>query len=180
MIASGLFLFSGWLTIRQLCWEERREMNEAERRELEQKLAEERTRLQQQQEWLRVTLGSIGDAVIATDPEGRLTFLNPVAESLTGWSQDQAVGRPLTEVFHIVNERTRQAVENPVARVIATGHIVGLANHTVLIARDGTERAIDDGAAAPIRDSNGTVSGVACLSSGMLRSEGGRKWPLGF
>lgn len=127
------------------------------------KAAEENTRLQdQQQEWLRVTLGSIGDAVVTTDAEGRVAFLNPIAESLTGWKQEEAVGRPLTEVFRIVNEMTRKIVENPVAHVIATGRIVGLGNHTVLIAKDGTERAIDD-SAAPIRDPQGVVSGVVLV-----------------
>jgi PAS domain S-box-containing protein len=135
---------------------------ETERRELEQKLAKESSRLQQQQEWLSVTLGSIGDAVIATDPDGRVTFLNAVAESLTGWQTKEAVGRPLTEVFHIINEATRRPVENPVARAIATGGIVGLANHTVLIAKDGVERAIDD-SAAPIKDAQGRILGVVMV-----------------
>ena len=96
--------------------------------------------LRKQSEWLRITLASIGDAVISTDAEGRVTFLNGVAEALTGWPQAEAVGRPLPDVFHIVNERTRQPVENPALRALREGTIVGLANHTVLIARDGTER----------------------------------------
>src|SRR5262245_6028233 len=125
------------------------------------KAVDENTALQQQ-EWLRVTLGSIGDAVITTDAEGRVAFHNPVAESLTGWTQEEAVGRPITDVFPIVDEMTRKAVENPVAHVIATGRIVGLANHTVLVAKDGTERAIDD-SAAPIRDRQGTVTGVVLV-----------------
>jgi PAS domain S-box-containing protein len=112
-----------------------------------------------QREQLFVTLASIGDAVIATDRDGRVTFLNQVAAELTGWRQDEAMGEPLTAVFHIVNEHTRQPVENPAARALATGRIVGLANHTVLIAKDGAERPIDD-SAAPIRDHDGTVSGV--------------------
>src|SRR5262249_10239767 len=138
------------------------QLREAERRELEHKLAEENTRLQQEREWLRVTLGSIGDAVITTDPTGHVTFLNPVAESLTGWTNEDAVGQPLQAVFHIVNEKTNRAVGNPVAKVIAPGHIVGLANHTVLIAKDGSARAIDD-SAAPIRNRDGNVTGVVLV-----------------
>jgi PAS domain S-box-containing protein len=100
-----------------------------------------------QQQQLRVTLASIGDGVVTTDAQGKITLLNPVAEALTGWTNDEAAGQPLSKVFQIINEVTRQTAEDPVGRVIATGHIVGLANHTVLIAKDGTERAIDDSAA---------------------------------
>ncbi|QDV37747.1 PAS domain S-box protein [Tautonia plasticadhaerens] len=110
----------------------------------------------------RTILASIGDAVIATDADGRVTFLNPVAERLTGWSLADARGMPLTEVFRIVNETTREPVENPALRALETGVIVGLANHTILIARDGTERPIDD-SAAPIRDDAGTVSGAVLV-----------------
>lgn len=126
----------------------------------ERKRAEEA--LREQQEWLRVTLTSIGDAVIATDTKGRVTFLNPVAAALTGWSQQEAAGKPLEEVFVIINEHTRKPVEHPVGKVIRDGVIVGLANHTVLIARDRTERPIDD-SAAPIRDSDGKVLGVVLV-----------------
>ncbi|NOY45027.1 MAG: PAS domain-containing protein [Deltaproteobacteria bacterium] len=111
---------------------------------------------------LRVTLESIGDGVIATDPQGRVTLLNPTAEQLTGWSEGEALGRPLAEVFRIVNEATREPATNPVDEVIATGRVVGLANHTVLIGRDGTERAIAD-SAAPIRDDAGQVVGVVLV-----------------
>lgn len=110
----------------------------------------------------RTTLASIGDAVIATDTEGRVTFLNPVAEQLTGWPLADARGVPLTEVFRIVNETTRAPVENPALRALQTGIIVGLANHTILIARDGVERPIDD-SAAPIRDDAGAVSGAVLV-----------------
>ena len=116
----------------------------------------------QQREWLRVTLESIGDAVIATDTAGRVTFLNCVAAELTGWAPDDAQGKPLATVFPIVNEVTRQPVENPVDRVRREGRIVGMANHTVLIAKDGTERPIDD-SAAPIRDSAGDIIGVVMV-----------------
>jgi PAS domain S-box-containing protein len=118
--------------------------------------------LRRQSEWQRVTLASIGDAVITTDTEGRVTSLNSVAESLTGWTSQDARGVPLDRVFHIVNEQTRRAVENPAARALRDGQIVGLANHTVLIARDGTERAIDD-SAAPIKDEQGHVIGCVLV-----------------
>jgi PAS domain S-box-containing protein len=116
-------------------------------------------RLREQQEWLRVTLASIGDAVIATDTQGQVTFLNPVAERLTGWSQAEARGQPLEAVFAILHEKTRRPVENPVEKVLRDGAIVGLGNHTVLTARDGMERPIDD-SAAPIRDAAGGLVGV--------------------
>ncbi len=112
--------------------------------------------------WLSVTLYSIGDAVIATDAESRVTFMNPVAEALTGWSRDEAAGEPLDTVFRIVNQDTRETVESPVARALREGVVVGLANHTLLIARDGTERPIDD-SAAPIRDEAGEVAGVVLV-----------------
>ena len=109
-----------------------------------------------------MTLASIGDAVIATDTEGRVTFLNAVAQELTGWTTEDAEGKPLEAVFAILNEKTRQPVENPVERVLREGVVVGLANHTVLIARDGTERPIDD-SAAPIRDAAGKMIGVVLI-----------------
>lgn len=118
--------------------------------------------LQKQSDWLRITLSSIGDAVISTDDAGRVTFLNGVAEALTGWSHAEAAGRPLPEVFHIVNEHTRLTAENPALRALREGMIVGLANHTVLIARDGTEHPIDD-SAAPIRDSAGSPVGAVLV-----------------
>lgn len=118
--------------------------------------------LHQQREWLRVTLSSIGDAVIATDTNGNITFLNHVAESLTGWRREEAEGRPLQEVFNIVNEETRETVENPAMRAIREGIVVGLANHTALIARDGTERPIDD-SGAPIKDSDGKILGAVLI-----------------
>jgi len=115
-----------------------------------------------QPEWCRVTLARIGDAVIATDTEGRVTFLNPVAESLTGWTQSEAAGVPLDNVFKIVNQDTRQTVENPSVRALRDGVIVGLGNQTVLIAKDGTERPIGpvDDSAAPIRNHQGELAGV--------------------
>src|SRR5690349_11687879 len=91
------------------------------------------------EEWWRTTLSSIGDAVIVIDAHGAVAFMNPVAESLTGWSDDEAKGRPLEEVFLIVNETSRAAVENPVNKVLQTGAVVELASHTVLKAKNGFE-----------------------------------------
>ena len=114
----------------------------------------------QERSWLSTTLTSIGDAVIATDRDGRVKFMNPVAVALTGWAQRDAEGRPLSEVFQIVNEETRRPAENPVDRVMREGVIVGLANHTVLIRRDGAETPIED-SAAPIRPAaDGTIGVV--------------------
>ena len=118
--------------------------------------------LSEQKEWFSTTLGSIGDAVIATDQDACVTFINTIAQQLTGWNEQEALGRPLPEVFNIVNETTRQTPESPVARVLATGAIAGLANHTLLISKDGTERPIDD-SAAPIRDSHGRLQGVVLV-----------------
>ncbi len=115
-----------------------------------------------QQAWFRITLSSIGDAVIAADPHGRVTFLNAPAEHLTGWPEADAIGRPLHEVFNIINEKTRHPVENPAMLVMKLGHVVGLANHTILIARDGSERPIAD-SAAPIRDAEGRMLGVVLV-----------------
>jgi PAS domain S-box-containing protein len=114
--------------------------------------------LRKHSEWLRVTLASIGDAVVSVDAEGRVNMMNRVAESLTGWPQAEALGHPLADVLRIVNERTREPVENPAFRALRDGTIVGLANHTILIARDGSERPIDD-SAAPIRAADGTIIG---------------------
>jgi PAS domain S-box-containing protein len=118
--------------------------------------------LRTQREWFEVTLASIGDAVIATDSSGRVTFMNGAAVGLTGWSSAAAVGRPSDEVFRIVNEATREPVESPIARVLRDNMIVGLANHTVLLSADGVERPIDD-SGAPIRKRNGEVLGVVLI-----------------
>jgi PAS domain S-box-containing protein len=115
--------------------------------------------LYDQRERFAVTLMSIGDAVIVTDAQGRVTYMNPVAEALTGWTQAAANGRAIGDTFKIINANTRQAVESPVARVLREGRTVGLANHTLLIARDGAEYPIDD-SGAPIRDTAGTITGV--------------------
>jgi PAS domain S-box-containing protein len=126
-----------------------------ERRDSESKAHEQR-------EWLQVTLSSIGDAVIATDTDGRITFLNGAAQSLTGWQASEATGQPAQAVFRIVNEETRQPPDDPVQRALREGRVVGLANNTVLIAKDGSERPIDD-SAAPIRDERGAVIGVVLV-----------------
>jgi PAS domain S-box-containing protein len=135
-----------------------RQYNEALVRKLEEYNAE----LERQREWLRVTLSSIGDAVLATDAAGRITFLNPVAESLTGWAEKEALGQPFQHVFQMLNEETRVPGEDIVARVLREGGVVALANHTALVARGGREIPIED-SAAPIKDSAGTVSGVVLV-----------------
>ena len=118
--------------------------------------------VREQHELLRVTLASIGDAVITTDHEGKITFQNAVSESLTGWTSDESQGRLLDEVFRIFNEQSGHTVESPVSEVIRSGQIVALANHTVLIAKDKSERPIDD-SGAPIRDSQGNLRGVVLV-----------------
>jgi PAS domain S-box-containing protein len=133
----------------------------------ERRRAEEAVRVSEEAAWsarelLSTTLRSIGDAVIATDTAGRITFLNPVAEALTGWTAAEAIGRDHTEVFRIVSEETRQPAESPVAKVLRDGLIAGLANHTALIRKDGTEVPIDD-SGAPIRDADGNLFGVVLV-----------------
>jgi PAS domain S-box-containing protein len=113
-------------------------------------------------EYLDITLKSIGDAVISTDVQGRVVNMNPVASALTGWAQHEAAGTALAEIFQIINALTRQPLENPVERVLQTGSIIGLANHTVLISRDGKEHQLAD-SAAPIRDSSGDIRGVVLV-----------------
>ena len=118
--------------------------------------------LREQRENYEVTLSSIGDAVIATDSNGQVTYLNSVAEDLTGWATADALGQPLVTIFKIVNMTTRQPVENPASKVLQLGQVVGLANHTVLLARDGREIPIED-SAAPIRNNAGQVVGVVLV-----------------
>ncbi len=108
------------------------------------------TQLRESERWLATTLKSIGDAVITTDENGLITFMNPVAEQLTGWDLADARQKPLHRVFDIVNVHTGQPAENPVTRVLAQGSIVGLANHTLLITKSGARVPIDD-SAAPIK-----------------------------
>jgi PAS domain S-box-containing protein len=117
---------------------------------------------EQARRWFDTTLRSIGDAVIATDDEGLLTFMNPIAESLTGWRETEAVGQPLDRVFRIISEQTRASVESPVTKVLREGKVVGLANHTLLLAKNGGEIAIDD-SGAPIRNDAGEIVGVVLV-----------------
>lgn len=113
-------------------------------------------------EQLHVTLSSIGDAVIVTDRAGTITFMNPIAAKMTGWALEEGVGQPLECVFHIINEDTRLPVVNPVNKVLASGAVVGLANHTLLVTKSGNEIPIDD-SAAPIRSDGETVGGVVLV-----------------
>ena len=138
---------------------------------LSELLHRSRRRIEANERRYTVTLSSIGDAVIATDNQARVTFLNPVAEALTGWPQEDAIGRPLAEVFHIINEETRQPVEDPAAKVLRLGTVVGLANHTALVARDGRELPIDD-CGAPIIDDRGSLRGVVLV----FRDVSQRRW----
>jgi PAS domain S-box-containing protein len=132
------------------------------RRRVEDSLRQKTEELAQQREWFQVTLASIGDAVITTDTESRVTFLNPVAENLTGWKLAEAVGQPLEKVFNIVNEHTRVKAENPIEKALREGCIVALANHTALISKDGKETAIED-SAAPIKNSAGKIIGAVMV-----------------
>ncbi len=113
-------------------------------------------------ERLRITLESIGDAVIATDSEGQVSFMNKVAEIMTGWDREDAIGEPVSRVFRIINEYTRKPVENPVDKVLTEHKVLGLANHTMLIAKDGREFFIAD-SAAPIRGIDGSIHGVVLV-----------------
>ncbi len=119
-------------------------------------------KLKESEEWLSTTLNSIGDAVIATDVNSYVKFMNPVAEVLTGWKQEYAEGKPLKDVFNIISGKTDEKVEDPVTKVIREGALVGLANHTVLIAKDGTKRPLDN-SGAPIKDNKGNVIGVVLV-----------------
>jgi PAS domain S-box-containing protein len=121
-----------------------------------------RRRIEASRQWFTALLNSIGDAVIATDAQGRVIFLNPVAQTLTGWAAHEAVGKRLAEILRIVNAATRQSIEDPVARVLREDVVVGPASHTILIARDGTERPIDQ-SGAPIRQKGGATTGVVLV-----------------
>ena len=118
--------------------------------------------LRESRENLRITLSSIGDAVISTDIHGNVVHMNPVASRLTKWNEEEASGKPLAEIFHIINAYSREEIENPVKKVFETGKVVGLANHTVLIAKNGKEYQIAD-SAAPIRDENGSITGIVLV-----------------
>ena len=160
---TGAFTFAGLANLLFIAWAYRRIARESKGRE--QALMEtmnERAEAQRQKDLLAVTLASIGDCVIVTDKIGRITFMNSVAEKLTGWTFNEAQLHPIGDVFKIVNEFTRKPADNPVDKVIKTGVVVGLANHTLLVRKDGTEVAIDD-SGAPIRDTDGTMRGVVLI-----------------
>ncbi len=129
--------------------------------------------LHAERERFRTTLTSIGDAVMVTDVRGRVTLLNPAAQALTRWDGD-AIGRPIEEVFRILNEETRDPVENPVTKVLREGAVVGLANHTVLIGRDGREIPIDD-SGAPIHDGRGRLAGVVLVFRDITERRAGER-----
>jgi len=115
-----------------------------------------------QREWLRVTLSSIGDGVIACDTQCRITFINPVAESLTGWKTEEALGQPITTILRLINEKTHEQAGDIAEQVLREGRIVALANHTALLTRDGREIPIED-SAAPISDELGQVTGAVLV-----------------
>jgi PAS domain S-box-containing protein len=160
---SQIVLLCGSINLFFIVWAERR--IRLARNEREAALAEMqagREEVARQKELLAVTLSSIGDCVIVTDAAGRITFMNVVAEDLTGWKLKDADGRLAGEVFRIINEDTSAAVESPVDKVLRHGAVVGLANHTLLIRKDGTEVPIDD-SGAPIRGADGAIRGVVLV-----------------
>lgn len=130
--------------------------------QLEERVKERTAELEHARSWLETTLASIGDAVIATDHQGKVLFMNAMAEDLTGWTQREALGRPLAEVFVIRNEYRDVAADDPVGKVLATGAISGFANHTVLVSRHGRRIPIDD-SAAPIRSGEAGLTGVVLV-----------------
>lgn len=125
-------------------------------------LRRSRSLAQAHEKLLTVTLSSIGDAVIITNIEGQIAFLNAEAEKLMGWTNQEAIGQPLEEVFKIVNEKTRHVVESPTKEVLRSGKIVGLANGAILLSKDGREVPIDD-SAAPIKEEDGSIYGVVLI-----------------
>lgn len=160
---TAVFISCGLASLLFVGWSYRRIGSVLAEREAARHDAEEqRAQAQRQKEYLAVTLASIGDCVIVADPEGRITFMNSIAEKTTGWSMAEAQTMPAAEVFHIINEETRQPVEGPVAKVLKLGVVIGLANHTLLVRKDGTELPIDD-SGAPIRDEQGHLHGVVLV-----------------
>jgi PAS domain S-box-containing protein len=153
LVLLGL-LISSFITIRRAT---------ARRVRLIEQLQLSSKKVAEARDWLQTTLASIGDGVIATDANGRVTLMNGVAEELTGWQAAEAEGKPLEEIFVITNEQTGAAVENPVARALREGRIVGLANHTELTPKGGVRRIPIDDSAAPIREHGGTICGVVLV-----------------
>jgi PAS domain S-box-containing protein len=151
-----LFVIGGALDLLILYWAYARITEEIDLRTQAAQEAEE------QKELLRVTLASIGDGVIVANLEARITFLNSIAERLTGWSLAESIGEPCAKIFEIVNESSRQRVQSPVEKVLSHGIVIGLANHTILIRKDRSEIPIDD-SGAPIRDADGKLRGVVLV-----------------
>jgi PAS domain S-box-containing protein len=159
-IRTRVFVLCGILNIGILAWGYRRISEALKQRDLALERESQRGfELRQQKDLLNVTLSSIGDCVMVADNEGKITFINPVAEQVTGWKLAEAMTRPTSDVFRIVNEESREPVENPVARVMREGVIVGLADHTLLVQQNGSDIPIDY-SAAPIRDASGGIQGV--------------------
>jgi PAS domain S-box-containing protein len=163
----GLVVFVlGGTAVSWICEAMHRAQARAGEAEAQVKIAMERQRaaeeLREQREWLRVTLSSIGDAVLATDTVGGITFLNPVAARLTGWTEQEALDRAAREVFRTIDEQTREELPDLVERVLREGRAAALANHTALVNREGREIPIED-SAAPILDSGGNVTGVVLV-----------------
>ncbi|MDD5292450.1 MAG: CHASE domain-containing protein [Candidatus Omnitrophica bacterium] len=129
---------------------------------VEELVVQKTEELAAEKEWLKITLASIGDGVIATDTQGKITLLNHMAEQITGWQGDEAIGKSIDEVFRIINEKTRKPCENPVEKILKTGEIIGLDDYTILIAKDGAERILAD-SGAPIRNSAGIIIGVVLV-----------------
>jgi two-component system CheB/CheR fusion protein len=150
-----------FLKTEQVKWQAEK-IRQMDRKEFELKLAEENARFREQREWFRVTLSSIGDAVISTDTAGQIISLNAVAQSLTGWSPEEAKGRPLDEVCKLVHERTQAPIANLVGNVIAQRSVVGHLRDTVLVSRCRTHRPVE-ASAAPIRDADGTILGMVLV-----------------
>jgi two-component system cell cycle sensor histidine kinase/response regulator CckA len=131
-------------------------------------------KLRESEARFRTMLNSLVDGVVCTDIYGRIEMLNPLAEALTGWKNDNARGLPLGEVFHIINGQTRKAAENPIAKILREGIVVGLVNHSTLISRDGTERPIAD-SGAPIRNEQGDITGVVLIFRDQSRERAAQK-----
>ena len=160
LVVMGLAFLIGFVLINRIVVAIKRILEEQEKTE---------EKLFQEKELSQITLESIGDAVITTSNKGLITYMNPVAESLTLWDRDEAIGLPLLKVFNIINEKTGQPSTELVRRVMYEGMVVGLANHTVLISRDNSKRAIED-SAAPIRDRDGNIEGIVVVFQDVTHS----------
>lgn len=159
-VANMLFAFANQLS--EKAYNNLQLKKEIAERELARKLLEE------SKEWLAITLQSIGDGVISTDKNGLIVNMNPVAEALCGYTLADAIHKPLTEVFYIINSETKVKVDNPVLKVLENGQVISLANHTILISRDGTEYQISD-SAAPIKNREGVITGVVLVFSDVTK-----------